>query len=542
MARYFLRYRHSDNALVPVFTYFKKVADLSDVTPQPGINGPVQSDGSYYFDYIPAFDICFEADGGASITDIEIRYISETIGPGDTYIDEPVSQVKDDVWDDAVNRATGSKGDFVEHIGINTDAVDAATVFGKIYKARDVVLGGTGFGGTGIDVKTTYDRIGAPVGASISADIAVIPVPSTAAITTAVWNDTTVSAAGTKGAFVQNVGAQADAVNDPTVFGQTYKARDVVLGGTGFGGTGIDVKTTYDRIGAPAGASIAADIAAGGGGGGGPTAAAIAGAVWDEAIASHLAVGSTGEKLNSGGVSAGTLAAAVWDEAISAHVADGSFGSTLQLLTSGTAQGGTSTNITLAVGASATDDFYKNALLVIVSGAGAGQARSITAYSGTTKIATVDRAWGVTVNGTSHYMVIPAANTPIDGSIIAGAVWDVALASHLTAGSTGAKLNTAGTPYVQFEANGDTVAPVILQVASPTHTSVRITFSEPVVMTTGSNGALNISNYSIPGLTIVAISALTAQQVLLTTSAQAPLFLYTLSVANVEDLQGNVIV
>jgi hypothetical protein len=102
-----------------------------------------------------------------------------------------------------------------------------------------------------------------------------------------------------------------------------------------------------------------------------------------------------------------------------------------------------------------------------------------------------------------------------------------------------AYLQPAPTPYVSFTANGDTVAPIILQVASPKHTQVRVTFSEAVVMTTASNGALNLSNYDIPGLTITAATATTAQQVVLTTSTQTPNLLYTLTVTNVEDLQGN---
>lgn len=58
-----------------------------------------------------------------------------------------------------------------------------------------------------------------------------------------------------------------------------------------------------------------------------PTAAAIADAVWDEAIAGHLAAGSTGEALN--GATAPTAAAvadAVWDEATAGHVSAGTFG------------------------------------------------------------------------------------------------------------------------------------------------------------------------------------------------------------------------
>lgn len=59
-------------------------------------------------------------------------------------------------------------------------------------------------------------------------------------------------------------------------------------------------------------------------------AAEIADAVWDEAIAGHLAAGSTGATLN--GATAPTAAAvadAVWDEALAGHLAAGSTGNAL---------------------------------------------------------------------------------------------------------------------------------------------------------------------------------------------------------------------
>src|SRR5262249_894890 len=62
-------------------------------------------------------------------------------------------------------------------------------------------------------------------------------------------------------------------------------------------------------------------------------------------------------------------------------------------LQSGTAQAGASSTITLAAGASSTSDLYKGDRVKIYSGTGAGQTRTITAYNGSTKVATVDWAW-----------------------------------------------------------------------------------------------------------------------------------------------------
>jgi hypothetical protein len=67
------------------------------------------------------------------------------------------------------------------------------------------------------------------------------------------------------------------------------------------------------------------------GGGSAPTAAEIADAVWDEAIAGHLAAGSTGEALDNAGAAGtpptvGEIADAVWDEDATGHQTQGSFG------------------------------------------------------------------------------------------------------------------------------------------------------------------------------------------------------------------------
>lgn len=95
---------------------------------------------------------------------------------------------------------------------------------------------------------------------------------------------------------------------------------------------------------------------------------------------------------------------------------------------------------------------------------------------------------------------------------------------------------------VQFYSNGDTVKPIIIQVSAPRYTQVIVTFSEPVTMTTGPDGALNVSNYTIPGLTVLDAVQVSPTQVSLTTTAQTPDFLYTITVQHVTDIHGNVIV
>lgn len=135
---------------------------------------------------------------------------------------------------------------------------------------------------------------------------------------------------------------------------------------------------------------------------------------------------------------AAQVADAVWDEAMGDHVSEGSFGTMLQGFHEGTAQAGTSSSLTLdATGSSSTTDFYKYAVIEIVAGTGASQSRQITAYNGTTKVATVDPAWSTTPSTDSEYVIkglgIDAATT----AQIADGVWDELRSGHVTAGSFG---------------------------------------------------------------------------------------------------------
>lgn len=73
----------------------------------------------------------------------------------------------------------------------------------------------------------------------------------------------------------------------------------------------------------------------------------------------------------------------------------------------GTAQvGGSTTSIKLASGASAIDDFYTGMTISISSGTGSANVPAeIISYSGSTKIATIDKAWATAPDGTSAYSI-----------------------------------------------------------------------------------------------------------------------------------------
>ena len=90
-------------------------------------------------------------------------------------------------------------------------------------------------------------------------------------------------------------------------------------------------------------------------------------------------------------------------------------------VTSGTAQAGASNTITLAVGASAIDNYYQYMTIRITDGTGISQEHHITNYVGSTKIATIDSAWHIVPDSTSHYRITNPVEEINDTLIIADA-------------------------------------------------------------------------------------------------------------------------
>ncbi len=79
---------------------------------------------------------------------------------------------------------------------------------------------------------------------------------------------------------------------------------------------------------------------------------------------------------------------------------------------SGVAQAGAASSITLAAAESATNNLFKGMIIFIQNGTGAKQARIITAYDGTTKVATVNRPWATNPAVGSGYRIIPFETIP----------------------------------------------------------------------------------------------------------------------------------
>lgn len=74
--------------------------------------------------------------------------------------------------------------------------------------------------------------------------------------------------------------------------------------------------------------------------------------------------------------------------------------------TDGTAQAGTASSITLAAGASSTDNYYQWSIIQPIGGTGGGQtARLITGYTGSSRVATIFPNWTTNPDSTTTYII-----------------------------------------------------------------------------------------------------------------------------------------
>lgn len=125
-------------------------------------------------------------------------------------------------------------------------------------------------------------------------------------------------------------------------------------------------------------------------------------------------VNAGGVSWTAGAIGASTIATDAFDaDAIAASAILEIANALLQPVRSGTAQAGGASTITLDAGASATNDLYKGYSVQIVSGTGAGQARLIRGYVGSTKVATVRRPWNTNPDNTSVFNIYPGVDVNV---------------------------------------------------------------------------------------------------------------------------------
>ena len=164
----------------------------------------------------------------------------------------------------------------------------------------------------------------------------------------------------------------------------------------------------------------------------------------------------------------------------------------------GTATAGASNSITLAAGASATNDIYNGQVLRITAGLGIGSVFLVTDYVGATKVATL-RSIGtaVTLDSTSVYSIdAQVVYTPVSSAF--GSVtlhYNIDGVLHRLTGCRGTfSLNTAvgEIPTIDFTMTGiynaptDTAAPVVTYADQAT----------PRIFKAGNSGAFTMLGYS----------------------------------------------
>jgi hypothetical protein len=212
-------------------------------------------------------------------------------------------------------------------------------------------------------------------------------------------------------------------VNVTQLSGDTTAAdnSEAFFDGTGYAGTNNVIPTVsvltghtaqtgdcFARLGAPAGASVSADIAA------------------IEAQTDDI-----------GAAGAGLTAVpwnAAWDAEVQSEVDDALVARNLDKLVilSGTADSGSTTTLVDAALTQADADWWKGRLILFTSGTLLGQCAIVTDFNAGTD--TLTFAPAVTAAVSTHtYVILPGVS-----------VWDDTLAEHLAAGTTGNALNAAG--------------------------------------------------------------------------------------------------
>jgi hypothetical protein len=103
---------------------------------------------------------------------------------------------------------------------------------------------------------------------------------------------------------------------------------------------------------------------------------------------------------------------------------NGSIPPDVPFIRTGTAQAGGNSTITLDSGASSTNNFYQNQIVVILSGTGSGQSALIASYVGSTKVATINGTWATNPDSTSVFALqaFGSISATVSGTISANVV------------------------------------------------------------------------------------------------------------------------
>jgi hypothetical protein len=168
----------------------------------------------------------------------------------------------------------------------------------------------------------------------------------------------------------------------------------------------------------------------------------------------------------------------------------------------GTAQaGGSTTSIKLAAGASAVDDFYTGMTVSLTGGTGNGQAGEIIAYNGTSKIATLAKAWASAPDATSEYsiganvMYAPNSNFGLDANTAGTFYFNLDGTRHILLGARGSfsvELSAKQLPVIKWTFTG--LLGAIADAALPTADFTD--WQTPVTISSANTTDLNLLGYT----------------------------------------------
>jgi hypothetical protein len=173
----------------------------------------------------------------------------------------------------------------------------------------------------------------------------------------------------------------------------------------------------------------------------------------------------------------------------------------------GTAQAGSAGSITLASGASATDDYYNGMVISITGGTGNGSKGIITDYVGSSKVATVQKSTAAFTPATSSTYSIEAnvGYKPVSSSFESATIYfnnDGVL--HKATGCRGTfnlNLEVGQLPVVNFTMTGIYNAPTDTAAPSTTYSDQ----ATPLIFKAGNTSAVSVLGYADACLQMVSL-------------------------------------
>jgi hypothetical protein len=163
----------------------------------------------------------------------------------------------------------------------------------------------------------------------------------------------------------------------------------------------------------------------------------------------------------------------------------------------GTAQSGTATTIVLAAALAAADDAFNGCVIRITGGAGSGQRRLITDYTGASDTATINKAWDTNPDNTSTYSIDAAAfYAPVSTGFESVTIYffkdGVRHEMNGCRGTVSFGLNRLGRPTMRFRLLGLYVA--VDDTANPVPTLTG--FQQPLPVNNTNTTAFSLHGYA----------------------------------------------